>query len=78
MKRTLDPHVPYKACIWTQCPISSQSGNIWPLLPLNENRCLPSFVKQALAREIRSCFVLVFFFLFDLDFGRGYYVHGMD
>ena len=60
-KRTLDPHAPYKACIWPQCAISFQSGNIWPLLPLSENRCLPWFDKQALAREIRSCFVLVFF-----------------
>ena len=62
VKHTLDPHVRYKAYIWPQYPVSSQPGNIWPLLPLNENRCLPSFDKQALAREIRSCFVLVFFF----------------
>ena len=61
VKHTLDPHVRYKAYIWPQCPVSSQPGNIWPLLPLNENRCLPSFDKQALTREIRSCFVLVFF-----------------
>ena len=62
VKHTLDPHVRYKAYIWPQYPVSSQPGNIWPLLPLNENRCLPSFDKQALAREIRRCFVLVFFF----------------
>ena len=55
---------PYKACMWPQCAISSQSGNIWPLLPLSENRCLPSLKKKRDWQERLEAVSFSFFFFF--------------